>query len=82
MMIVALFVLLLDIVNAIFIAHSHDLSAASQGVYYPYYPRPGGDPANVIERILTPHGALRLGELRDGHLQNGWKQDAGLSRVG
>lgn len=81
-MIVALFVLLLDIVDTIFIANGHDLSAASEGVYDPNYPRPGGDPANVIERILAPHGALRLGELRDGHLQNGWKQDAWLPRVG
>jgi len=73
--IIPLLVLLLDVVDAVLIANGHELRLGSQGVNNPYNPSPLCDSSNVVERILAPHDTWRFGELGNGHLQDGRKQD-------
>lgn len=82
MVIVALLVLLLDVVDAVLIAHRQVLGMGGERVYNPDEPRPPCDPANVIEGILAPHGALGAGKLGQGHLQNGREENPGPPRAG
>jgi len=73
--IIPLLVLLLDVVDAVLIANGHELRLGSQGVNNPNDPSPLCDSPNVVEGILAPHDTRRFGELGDGHLKNGRKQD-------
>jgi len=66
--IIPLFVLLLDVVDAVLIANGHELRLGSQGVNNPNDPSPLCDSPNVVEGILAPHDTRRFGELGDSHL--------------
>jgi len=80
--IIPLFVLLLDVVDAVLIANGHELRLGSQGVNYTNDPSPLCDSANVVEGILAPHDTRGFSELGDGHLQDGRKQDTWSSSAG